>query len=224
MADRPADDFPNRWSRRKRAARAGTIEPERPEPCAPGDPKPAPPAAVANPAAGPGVAESEGDPEVVAHLPDIDTLDDSSDFTVFLQSGVPDALRRRALRKLWRVNPVLANLDGLNNYDEDYSKLGMVDMPGLKSLFQVGRGMVSEEPPARANEADTAETLEPPAPGSESAAIPVTQDLAQTAKPSPAPSPAPPRPEDSKPAAAKAADRAAPKRGAAERRWGRTRS
>ena len=54
-------------------------------------------------------------------LPDIESLDEHSDFTVFLKKGVPEALRRQALQRLWRSNPVFANLDGLAEYDEDYS-------------------------------------------------------------------------------------------------------
>jgi hypothetical protein len=37
-----------------------------------------------------------------------------------MREGVPEALRNRALRKLWLSDPVLANLDGLNDYDEDF--------------------------------------------------------------------------------------------------------
>jgi len=56
-------------------------------------------------------------------LPDIDSLHKDSDFTVFMQDGVPEALKRRALRKLWTTDPVLANVDGLNDYDGDYATL-----------------------------------------------------------------------------------------------------
>ena len=56
-------------------------------------------------------------------LPDIDSLHKDSDFTVFMQDGVPEALKRRALRKLWTTDPVLACVDGLNDYDGDYGTL-----------------------------------------------------------------------------------------------------
>jgi hypothetical protein len=134
MADARDDDFLSRWSRRKRGEHA---EPEPADPVAEvaevadGDPPDAD-------------AGDAGDPEVVARLPDIGRMDDASDFTVFLQAGVPEGLRRRALRKLWRVNPVLANLDGLNNYDEDYTKLHTLGR-GMKTLYQVGKGFVTDE-------------------------------------------------------------------------------
>jgi hypothetical protein len=52
---------------------------------------------------------------------DIDSLSYESDFSIFMKTGVPELLRRKAMRKLWSSNPVLANLDGLNDYDEDYA-------------------------------------------------------------------------------------------------------
>jgi len=129
MVDRGDDDFLSRWSRRKRG--------ELPEDAAA---EPATQVAEVEPSDG----EAEGDPEVIAQLPDIDVMDDSSDFTVFLQAGVPETLRRRALRKLWRVNPVLANLDGLNDYDEDYTQMAALGK-GMKTLYQIGKGFVTDE-------------------------------------------------------------------------------
>ena len=69
--------------------------------------------------------ESREQPAEIApeDLPDIDTLHKDSDFTVFMREGVPEALKRRALRKLWTTDPVLANVDGLNDYDGDYATL-----------------------------------------------------------------------------------------------------
>ncbi|MCK5445116.1 MAG: DUF3306 domain-containing protein, partial [Rhodospirillaceae bacterium] len=56
-------------------------------------------------------------------LPDIETLDENSDYTPFLGDKVPEKLARMALRKLWLSDPVLANIDGLNDYDDDFSKI-----------------------------------------------------------------------------------------------------
>ncbi len=83
--------------------------------------------------------------EVVASLPDIDTMTAESDFAAFLDERVPEALRQKALRRLWRLNPLLANVDGLNDYDEDFTDAATV-VEGLKTIYQVGRGMVTEEP------------------------------------------------------------------------------
>jgi len=54
---------------------------------------------------------------------------------------VPERLRRRALRQLWRLNPVLANLDGLNDYDGDFTNAA-TDAPGVKTAYQVGKGLL----------------------------------------------------------------------------------
>ncbi|MFZ1726103.1 MAG: DUF3306 domain-containing protein [Albidovulum sp.] len=63
------------------------------------------------------------------------------DFAAFMRSAVPERLRRRALRVLWRSNPVLANLDGLLDHDDDFTDAATV-MPGLKTTYQVGKGML----------------------------------------------------------------------------------
>jgi hypothetical protein len=79
-----------------------------------------------------------------ADLPDVETLGKDSDYTVFMQAGVPDALRTNALRKLFASNPGLAVLDGLNEYDEDYSKLGIVSQV-VKTAYKAGRGFLEDE-------------------------------------------------------------------------------
>lgn len=56
---------------------------------------------------------------------DIETLTYENDFTIFMKSWVPGPLRQRALRKLWTTNPALAVLDGLNDYDLDYTDAAM---------------------------------------------------------------------------------------------------
>lgn len=61
-------------------------------------------------------------------LPDIDSLSYGSDFSAFLQKNVPDHLHKLALRKLWTSNPVLANVDGLNDYDLDYTIKEMMEI------------------------------------------------------------------------------------------------
>ncbi|MEO0618504.1 MAG: DUF3306 domain-containing protein [Pseudomonadota bacterium] len=75
---------------------------------------------------------------------DIEALDYDADFTPFLQQGVPEALRRRALRRLWNTNPILANVDGLNDYDDDFRDAAMV-VEGMKTAWQVGRGYLDDD-------------------------------------------------------------------------------
>lgn len=84
------------------------------------------------------------EPELLAELglPDPDSLKSGDDFTAFLRREVPEFLRRRALRRLWGSNPVLANLDGLLDHGEDYTDSATVKA-GMRSSYQVGQGMVN---------------------------------------------------------------------------------
>lgn len=75
---------------------------------------------------------------------DIETLTYDSDFTVFMKSWVPGALRQKALRKLWNSNPALAVLDGLNDYDLDYTDKAMKAGTVISS-YMPGRGYASLE-------------------------------------------------------------------------------
>ena len=88
------------------------------------------------------VNEALSDEEVLAKydLPDPDTSELGMDVTGFMRKEIPEALRRRALRSLWRSNPVLAVLDGLNDYDEDFNAV-TTGAEGVKTLYQVGKGM-----------------------------------------------------------------------------------
>ncbi len=103
----PDERLVGRWSRLKQEARA---------------PRPADePQSAGLPAPEDAAPPAEETPTIAAEdLPDIDSLDKDSDYTPFMQDGVPEALKRLALRALWLSDPVLANLDGLNDYDEDF--------------------------------------------------------------------------------------------------------
>jgi Protein of unknown function (DUF3306) len=76
-------------------------------------------------------------------LPSIDELDAQSDYTLFLAKDVPEALARAALRKLWTSDPILANLDGLNNYDEDYNLVDTA-ITAAQTSYKVGLGYLDE--------------------------------------------------------------------------------
>ncbi len=73
-------------------------------------------------------------------LPDPDTIELGTDITGFMQKEIPELLRRKALRALWKSNPVLAVLDGLNDYDEDFSNAATT-VNGVQTLYRVGKGM-----------------------------------------------------------------------------------
>lgn len=77
-----------------------------------------------------------------AGMPEPESLMSSEEVQAFLKSGLPKRLKNRAMRRLWRVNPVLANLDGLNDYDDDYTDAATV-VPDLQTVYRVGQGMLA---------------------------------------------------------------------------------
>src|SRR3546814_11426370 len=56
-----------------------------------------------------------------------------------------------ALQRLWRLDPVFANLDGLLEYGEDYTDAATV-AENLKTAYRVGRGFMTDEEVAEAGE------------------------------------------------------------------------
>ena len=106
-----------RWARRKReVAREQQADEEarsRPAADVPGD--------VREPAGD--VPEPAADEQKVLtdeDMPPLDSLDEDSDYSGFLSSGVSEELRRRALRKLFS-SAVFNIPDGLDDYDDDFT-------------------------------------------------------------------------------------------------------
>jgi len=122
---RDSEAFLSRWSRRKQIGPETAIVEPLPETV----PDDAP------------VDEELTDEELLAELdlPDPDTMKDDADFSAFMKARVPERLRRRALRTLWRSNPVLANLDELVDYGEDYTDAATV-MENMQTVYEVGKG------------------------------------------------------------------------------------
>jgi hypothetical protein len=139
MAEEEKDDKPflSRWSERKRRVRA-----EEELPAEARDPESEP--------AAPDQGELEAN-RAAAEAIDLETLTDRSDYAPFLRRGVPAALKRAALRKLWRSNPVFAVLDGLNDHDLDYRWPGK-DSEVVRTAWKVGRGFLTDEDQASATE------------------------------------------------------------------------
>ncbi|WP_226887005.1 DUF3306 domain-containing protein [Nisaea nitritireducens] len=149
MTDTQDDDgrgFLARWSQRKDSARiAETATPrEKRGGAAPVLPEEAPDDQLPALITGDERPLTEEEQELVDGLPDIETLDAESDFTPFMQSKVPEFLRRRALQALWRTNPVLANVDGLVDYGGDFTDSAMV-IEGMQTAYRVGKGFMTDE-------------------------------------------------------------------------------
>ena len=131
------EGFLHRWSRRKGEARDGVGQDEEP-------PEQLPQAKTAEVSEESSASDKEAiDLEALEKI-DIESLDYGADFTAFMKEGVPKALRNRALRQLWRSNPVLANVDGLNDYDEDFNVTDKV-LEKFESAYKIGRGYLPEE-------------------------------------------------------------------------------
>jgi hypothetical protein len=87
-----------------------------------------------------------------ADMPDIESLDEDSDFSGFMSSGVSDKLRNLALRKLFHA-PVFNIRDGLDEYDEDYTsfeKLGDIVTCDMKHEIEMQELKRREEAEAEA--------------------------------------------------------------------------
>jgi Protein of unknown function (DUF3306) len=84
-------------------------------------PEAAPAVAACEIGAAPAVARETTVEQSTPTLPQLDSLTFESDFTAFMQPGVDDNVRRKALRTLLR-DPRFNVMDGLDVYIDDYSK------------------------------------------------------------------------------------------------------
>lgn len=74
-----------------------------------------------------------------ADLPSIESLDENSDYRPFLAPRISPELRRLALRKLFHL-PQFNVRDGLNDYDEDYTRFagqGPVIGPAMQHVLDL---------------------------------------------------------------------------------------
>jgi hypothetical protein len=97
-----------------------------------------------------------------ADMPDIESLDEDSDFSGFMSTGVSDELRNLALRKLFKA-PVFNIRDGLDEYDEDYTyfeKLGDIVTCDMKHQIEMQEQKLREAEAAEAAAAEDDEIEE----------------------------------------------------------------
>lgn len=135
----PEGGFLARWSRRKLTPRDQL--PDEPETVATAVPEAAAPEPADAAAPDPVDEAALSDSELLVRyeLPDPESLTVVDDVAAFMRAGVPSRLRNLALRRMWKLHPVLANLDGLVEYNDDYTDAATV-IPNLKTTYQVGRG------------------------------------------------------------------------------------
>jgi len=138
MAEGEEEGVLARWSRLKRASR--TVENA--------------PAVIESD----GEAEAEAEPVDLESLPPLESLCADSDYGAFLKRGVPEALRRAALRRAWTTDPAISTFRGFAEYDWDCNAPGYAALLPtddiLKLCDAILRPVREAESPAEAPEAE----------------------------------------------------------------------
>jgi len=63
---------------------------------------------------------------------------------LFFKDGIPDRLRQIALRRVWKLNPIIRFADAeINDYHEDFTDAATV-VEGMQTAYQVGKGYLSD--------------------------------------------------------------------------------
>lgn len=120
------EGFLSRWSRRKRA------EPREAEGAAPIEPEAAaaPTQALEAPSEAPSALPPLTEEELAA-LPPVESIDEATDISGYLRTGVPAALKNAALRRFWSATPAVRDyLDPARDYAWDWNVPGGVPGDG----------------------------------------------------------------------------------------------
>jgi putative acetyltransferase len=144
------EPFLKRWSRRKVEAKEG---PDAADPTPPGadadarsldsrsaPSEPQPPQ--------PGEEPPEKRELTEADFADVDfeALDYNSDYARFTAPGVPEAIRNKALQKLWMSDAVFTTPDPFQDYLGDYTDAAVAVPAGtLKTAYRIGKGFLTDE-------------------------------------------------------------------------------
>ena len=131
-----SDGFLSRWSRLKNEAKA---EPQEP------------------PALAPAPAEQEHAEAPPPDLPPVETLTKDSDFSAFLQAGVPEELKKAALAKLWTSDPLFSQPEVFDLHMEDYSFPSVPEV--VRTAWNFGKEVVEELADRSANFPEASENL-----------------------------------------------------------------
>ena len=125
--------FLSRWSERKRRVQEEATQSA--EQAAASDTSPSPADEF----------EDKSDSEILSELalPDPESLKLGDSVAGFMDARVPERIRHRALRAFWKTNPVLANIDGLDEYCEDYTDAVMI-IENMETIYEVGKGYASQ--------------------------------------------------------------------------------
>jgi hypothetical protein len=134
------EGFLARWSRRKQAGYRNHEHPS----------APGPQTWSGEPPAADDLQQTTPQRELTdADMPPVDSLDEKSDFAVFMSPGVSEQLRAQALRKLFHL-PGFHVPDGLDDYDDDFTQFAKL---GDIVTREMERMLLRERQAADANEA-----------------------------------------------------------------------
>ena len=96
--------------------------------------------------------------EAVRDLPPLESLTQESDFTPFLADNIPEFIRNRALKILWRSNPLFGFQDGLDDYAENFRVIDKLITAATDSIYRPGKGYAVMEEDLDDEESLDAET------------------------------------------------------------------
>ena len=171
------DNFLSRWSRRKQEAgeRRDKNEDAAAKPAAESAPE-SEPAKVASVPGSPPVPKF--DPE---SLPSIESISSETDITAFMRTGVPETLKRAALRRAWASDPAIRDFVGLNeNFWDAAGPDGIRGFGELGPNLDVKR-MVSELFGEAPRQDTSSESKTGPVADSSTAPIPSQSEAADSA-------------------------------------------
>ena len=156
-----SNNFLSRWSRRKLQASAPPVEDCGPEGQTPEREE----RALREPGEPPLTQAVEGDSEItpveLAALPAPEELTAASDITRFLRKGVPAALRNRALRRMWVIDPAVRDFVGdARDYAWDWNTPGGVPLsrplPSTMDVEKMVQNIFDTDSEARTKQLDVA--------------------------------------------------------------------
>lgn len=107
-----SEDFLSRWSRRKREVAKAEQEPPQPAAEAP---------APEQESVTQQTETQEADEVDLSSLPPIEEITGTTDISGFLRRGVPEELKRSALRKVWTSDPAIRDFIGLSENSWDFN-------------------------------------------------------------------------------------------------------
>ena len=76
-------------------------------------------------------------------LPDPETVEDEAALDQFFEGDMPERLKRLALRRVWRLNPLFRFADEMVEYGEDYTDAATV-VEGMQTAYEVGKGYLAK--------------------------------------------------------------------------------